>query len=508
MRSKIARRSGVLLHPSSFPGPWGIGDLGRQAYAFVDFLGDTRQQLWQVLPLGPTGDDGSPYSSFSASAGNPLLISVEELVDEGFSAPAPPEKMPDSRPVDLRQVRASKLPALKQLWQEFEKTSHLRADFETFCAGVVDWLDDYALFMALKDTYPDQTWNQWPDDLAKREPAALGRARRDLGDLVSFHKFSQFVFYRQWSRLKDYAHDRGIRVVGDIPFYMAFNSADVWANPKNFALDPQTREPRLMAGVPPDYFSETGQLWGNPVYDWRHLERERFDWWVGRFKRLTQLVDIVRIDHFRGFQSFWQVKRGETTAVNGEWAECPGDAFFHTLEHELGHLPVWAEDLGLVTPQVEKLRDDFDFPGMKVLQFGFDDSGPENPYLPFNFPQNCVCYTGTHDNDTTIGWWTSLALPQKQQVLAYVGHDGPLHWAMLRLAMSSIADSVVVPLQDVLGLGSDARMNSPGRAQGNWSWRYPADALTDELKGQLKLITTTYGRSPRFATNRAGNTPG
>jgi 4-alpha-glucanotransferase len=400
------------------------------------------------------------------------------------------------------------LPALKQLWQEFEKTSHLRADFETFCAGVVDWLDDYALFMALKDTYPDQTWNQWPDDLAKREPAALGRARRDLGDLVSFHKFSQFVFYRQWSRLKDYAHDRGIRVVGDIPFYMAFNSADVWANPKNFALDPQTREPRLMAGVPPDYFSETGQLWGNPVYDWRHLERERFDWWVGRFKRLTQLVDIVRIDHFRGFQSFWQVKRGETTAVNGEWAECPGDAFFHTLEHELGHLPVWAEDLGLVTPQVEKLRDDFDFPGMKVLQFGFDDSGPENPYLPFNFPQNCVCYTGTHDNDTTIGWWTSLALPQKQQVLAYVGHDGPLHWAMLRLAMSSIADSVVVPLQDVLGLGSDARMNSPGRAQGNWSWRYPADALTDELKGQLKLITTTYGRSPRFATNRAGNTPG
>jgi 4-alpha-glucanotransferase len=289
---------------------------------------------------------------------------------------------------------------------------------------------------------------------------------------------------------------------------MAFNSADVWANPENFALDAKTREPRLMAGVPPDYFSKTGQLWGNPVYDWRHLEHEGFDWWVGRFKRLTQLVDIVRIDHFRGFQAFWQVKQGETTAVNGEWAECPGDAFFHTLEHELGHLPVWAEDLGLVTPQVEKLRDDFDFPGMKVLQFAFDDTGAENPYLPFDFPQNCVCYTGTHDNDTTVGWWASLVPSQKRQVLAYIGHDGPLHWAMIRLAMSSIADSVIVPLQDLLGLGSDARMNSPGRAQGNWSWRYPGNVLTDELKEQLKLITTTYGRSPRFTTNRPGNTPG
>jgi 4-alpha-glucanotransferase len=508
MRSKIARRSGVLLHPSSFPGPWGIGDLGPQAYAFIDFLGDTHQQLWQVLPLGPTGDDGSPYSSFSASAGNPLLISIEALVDEGFSTPASPPEISDSGPVDQRQVRASKLPALKQLWQEFTKTSQLRAEFETFCAGAVDWLDDYALFMALNDAYPAKAWNQWPEALARREAAALERARRDLGDLVSCHQFFQFVFYRQWSRLRDYAHDRGIRIVGDIPFYMAFNSADVWTNSENFALDAKTREPRLMAGVPPDYFSKTGQLWGNPVYDWRHLEHECFDWWVGRFKRLTQLVDIVRIDHFRGFQAFWQVKQGETTAVNGEWAECPGDAFFHTLEHELGHLPVWAEDLGLVTPQVEKLRDDFDFPGMKVLQFGFDDSRAENPYLPFNFPQNCVCYTGTHDNDTTVGWWTNLAPSQKQQVLAYIGDDEPLHWAMIRLAMSSIADTVIVPLQDILGLGSDARMNTPGRAQGNWSWRYPANVFTDNLKGQLELLTTTFGRSPRFTTNRPDKTRG
>ena len=287
-----------------------------------------------------------------------------------------------------------KLPVLKQLWREFQATSLLRKDFETFCAGVTDWLDDYALFMALKDTYPAKTWNQWPEDLVRREPGALERARRDLGDLVSFHQFTQFAFYRQWCRLKGYAHERGIRVVGDIPFYVSFDSADVWTNPQNFALDPKTHQPRLMAGVPPDFFSATGQLWGNPVYDWKHLEQEGFKWWVRRFQRLAKLVDVVRIDHFRGFQAFWQVPHGETTAINGTWAECPGDEFFHTLEHELGHLPVWAEDLGLVTPQVEKLRDDFDFPGMKVLQFAFDETGAESPYLPFNFPFNCVCYTG------------------------------------------------------------------------------------------------------------------
>lgn len=504
MRSKIARRSGVLLHPSSFPGQWGIGDLGAQAYRFIDFLQDTHQQIWQVLPLGPTGEDGSPYSSFSASAGNPLFISVEALADEGLKAPAPPSKAPGTGPVDQRQVRAAKFPALMQIWQDFRKSGVLQADFDRFCAGVADWLDDYALFMALHETYPGKTWNHWPENLARREPAALEKARRDLGDLVGFHKFTQFAFYRQWARLKDYAHNRGIRVVGDIPFYMAFHSADVWANPKNFALDPKTREPRLMAGVPPDYFSKTGQLWGNPVYDWKHLEEESFDWWVARFKRLGELVDIVRIDHFRGFQAFWQVKQGETTAINGEWARCPGDRFFHALEHELGHLPVWAEDLGLVTPEVEKLRDDFDFPGMKVLQFAFDDKGAENPYLPFNYPQNCVCYTGTHDNDTTVGWWNGLSAAQKQQVRTYIGHDGPLHWSMIRLGMGSVADSFVVPLQDVLGLGSEARMNVPGRADGNWSWRYSPDALTDDLKVQLKAITATFGRSPRFTTNKQG----
>jgi 4-alpha-glucanotransferase len=352
--------------------------------------------------------------------------------------------------------------------------------------------------MALKDANPGRTWNQWPERLATRDAAALERARRDLQDRVGFHQFSQFAFYRQWSRLRDYAHERGIRIVGDIPFYMAFDSADVWANPKNFALDDTTHEPRLMAGVPPDYFSKTGQLWGNPVYDWKHIEQDGFGWWIRRFRRLAQLVDIVRIDHFRGFQAFWQVPRGETTAVNGEWVECPGHAFFHALEHELGHLPVWAEDLGLVTPAVEKLRDDFEFPGMKVLQFAFDDSGADNPYLPFNFARNCVCYTGTHDNDTTIGWWKSLDAARQQRVLAFVGDGTPLHWAMIRAALSSVANIAVIPLQDLLGLDSDARMNVPGRTQGNWSWRCAEDALTGDLTAQLRLLTSTYGRSPRF----------
>ena len=504
MQSKIARRSGVLLHPSSFPGPWGIGDLGPAARTFVDFLGATHQQLWQILPLGPTADDGSPYSSFSSSAGNPLLISLEALAEEGLAAPAASPGAPASGPVDLRAVRAWKLPVLEEAARRFFERPLLRDEYERFCAERADWLDDYALFMALKDAHPGKTWNLWPAELVRREPAALEQARQSLRESVNFHKFSQFAFFRQWSALKDYAHQRGIRIVGDIPFYVAFDSVDVWANPQNFALLPDTFEPRLMAGVPPDYFSATGQLWGNPVYDWAHLEESGFAWWIQRFRRLTQLVDVVRIDHFRGFQAFWQVPHGETTAVNGTWAECPGDAFFHTLEHELGHLPVWAEDLGLVTPEVEQLRDDFGFPGMKVLQFAFDDTAAENPYLPINFVPNGVCYTGTHDNDTTVGWWNGLGESQRRQVLAYVGQigDNGIHWAMIRLAMGSIADSVVVPLQDLLGLGSEARMNVPGRADGNWSWRYPAAAIDETLRGQLETMTTTYGRAPRFPTRR------
>jgi 4-alpha-glucanotransferase len=490
----------VLLHPTSFPGPWGIGDLGAEARRFVDFLGRTHQQLWQILPLGPTADDGSPYSSYSSSAGNPLLISLEALADEGLVPRVPAPATPAGAPYDARRVRDTKLPALKRAAADFPSAG-ARDEFERFCAERADWLDDYALFMALKDAHPGKTWNQWPAPLARREAAALDEARRSLDDLIAFHKFTQFAFYRQWSALREYAHQQGIRVVGDIPFYVASDSVDVWAHPENFALMPDTLEPRLMAGVPPDYFSETGQLWGNPVYDWEHLQSNGFDWWIQRFRRLTHLVDIVRIDHFRGFQAYWQVPHGEKTAINGSWAECPGDEFFHTLEHELGHLPVWAEDLGLITTEVEKLRDDFDFPGMKVLQFAFDDKGAENPYLPFNFTENCVCYTGTHDNDTTLGWWSGLSPEQRTQVLDYVGagEAGEINWALIRLAMSSIADTVVVPLQDLLGLGSEARMNVPGRAEGNWSWRYDAARLDAALTDRLEKATCAFGRTRRFA---------
>ena len=500
----------MLLHPSSLPGPWGIGDLGPHAHGFVDLLASTHQQLWQVLPLGPTGEDGSPYSSFSSSAGNPLLISVEAMAEDGTGPVVASPGLPETAPVVQREVRARKMAALERATQQLRHASPLRAEFEQFCGEQADWLDDYALFMSLKESYPNRAWNLWPEDLARRGPAALEQARRDLRDRVALHQFSQFVFYRQWSRLREYAHRKGIRVVGDIPFYMAFDSADVWANPQNFALDPRTSAPRLMAGVPPDYFSKTGQLWGNPVYDWTHLQHEGFDWWLRRFRRLTSQVDIVRIDHFRGFQAFWQVPQGETTAVNGAWAECPGDAFFHTLEHELGHLPVWAEDLGLVTPEVEKLRDAFDFPGMKVLQFAFDEKGQDNPYLPFNFTRNCVCYTGTHDNDTTVGWWAQLDDSRRRQVLDYTGatQREPIHWEMIRLAMSSIAESVMIPLQDVLGLGSDARMNVPGRADGNWSWRCRSSALTDEVKARLEQATATYGRSRRFTTRHDADATG
>ncbi len=497
MNQVSIRRSGILLHPSSLPGTWGIGDLGEQAHKFLDFLAETHQQVWQILPLGPTGEDGSPYSSFSSSAGNPLLISIEALVEDGLCLPTDSPGTVDSSPVDQGVVRAAKLPVLKEAAAKFAAGSVRRAEFESFRAEQSDWLDDYALFMAIQESYPGKSWNHWPAGLARRDPGALESARRDWRELVDYHIFTQFAFFRQWSRVREAARRSGITIVGDIPFYVAFDSADVWANPEYFALDPATCEPRLMAGVPPDYFSLTGQLWGNPVYDWEHLRRRGFDWWVRRFRGLTRLVDVVRIDHFRGFAAYWQVPRGETTAINGKWAPCPGGDFFSRLQRELGHLPVWAEDLGVITPDVEKLRDDFGFPGMKVLQFAFDEKGANNPYLPFNFPRNCVCYTGTHDNDTTLGWWSALEPAQKQRVLDYLGGSGEdqIHASLIRLAMSSVADTVVFPLQDLLGLGPEGRMNVPGRAAGNWSWRSSARDLTEEVRSRLEGWTSIYGRA-------------
>jgi len=497
MRSKVARRSGVLVHPTSFPGNWGIGDLGSAARDFLDFLGQTHQKIWQVLPLGPTAEDGSPYASYSANAGNPLLISIEDLIAEGVDISVTPPGTTVSIAQDLHAVKEVKFAALALAAKAFRSNDKLAADYDTFCAEQGEWLDDYALFMALKDSHSHKAWNQWPPHLAQRDPSALKHASAQRGEAVDFYKFVQFAFFRQWGALRAYAHERGIEIVGDIPFYVAFDSVDVWANPTNFELLPDTLEPKLMAGVPPDYFSETGQLWGNPVYNWTHLENTGFEWWIKRFKLLTQHVDVIRIDHFRGFEAFWQVPHGEKTAVNGTWAKSPGMAFFHKLDQELGHLPVWAEDLGLLTPEVTDLRDAFDFPGMKVLQFAFDATGAENPYLPINFDPNFVCYTGTHDNDTVVGWWNSLTQKHQQQVLEYTGPvlEQDIHWTMIRLAMGSVADTVVVPLQDLLGLGTEARTNVPGRAKGNWSWRYEAGAITDDIAHKLKTMTTTFGRT-------------
>lgn len=505
MSTPKIRRSGVLLHPTSFPSPWGIGDLGSQAAAFIQFLHATRQQLWQILPLGPTGKNGSPYSAYSSVAGNPLLISIELLVEDGILSSAEVPDLPASTAVDFAHATSLKLPVLQQAFENFQSGSELSRNFEDFCDQQREWLDSYALFMALKDRYPGKAWNAWPKELATRERQAIDKARRDNKQVFAFHQFTQFIFYRQWSRLKQYAHDNGIRVVGDIPFYVAFDSADVWASPENFALDKNSGEALLMAGVPPDYFSVTGQLWGNPVFDWQHLEEEGFRWWIKRFAKLVELVDIVRIDHFRGFQAYWQIPRGETTAINGQWAECPGDAFFHTLAHELGHLPVWAEDLGLITPEVEKLRDDFQFPGMKVLQFAFDEQGAANPYLPFNYPRNCVCYTGTHDNDTTVGWFKKLDADQKNNVTGYLGtvEAEGINWSMIRLAMNSVANSVVFPLQDILGCDSDARMNVPGKETGNWAWRYDAADLNLSATKKLLQMTEVYGRAPKQKVKRS-----
>ncbi|OUL17570.1 4-alpha-glucanotransferase [Nostoc sp. 106C] len=496
------RSSGILLHPTSFPSRFGIGDLGLEAYTFIDFLKNTNQQYWQVLPLGPTGYGNSPYACYSAMAGNPQIISPEQLKEQGLLAEDDFANLPvfDSSKVDYEKIKPIKIDLLKKACENFQTkaTPLQQKEFAGFCHSKAYWLDDYALFMALKDTHEGSSWHTWEPELAKREPQAIDQARRQLTAEIFFHKFIQFEFFRQWSELKTYANMSGIRIIGDIPIYVAHDSSDVWANPDIFCLDEETGEPALMAGVPPDYFSATGQLWGNPVYNWEELQKQDFKWWLGRFQAMLDYVDVIRIDHFRGFEAYWAVEKGEETAINGEWLKAPGEELFETIKQELGTLPVLAEDLGVITPEVEALRDKFEFPGMKVLQFAFG-SDPSNPFLPFNYPRNAVVYSGTHDNDTTVGWYNQASEWEKQNLLLYLGCISPegIHWDLIRLALSSIANQAIIPLQDVLGLGTEARMNFPSIAEGNWEWRYPQSALTEELGQRLKILTTLYGRAPR-----------
>lgn len=496
------RASGVLLHPTSLPSRFGIGDLGENAYRFVDFLANSDQQIWQILPIGPTGYGNSPYLSYSALAGNPLLISPEILQQQGLLTEEELQHLPEFSLdwVDYDLVVATKIPLLRQASDRFAGRNGAVEDeeFKRFCNAHNDWLSDYALFMSLKSAHNGSSWYQWPAEIAYRQPEAMAKWAAELADEILYHKFVQYQFFRQWTNLKSYANQKGIRLFGDIPIYVAHDSVDVWAHKKIFRLDPETGEPALMAGVPPDYFSATGQLWGNPVYDWEELQKTNFKWWIRRLEAILEYVDIIRIDHFRGFQAYWAVPQGETTAMSGTWLDAPGDEFFQTLEKQLGKLPIVAEDLGVITPEVEALRDKYNFPGMKILHFAFDDHRA-NGFLPYNYTnRNCIVYTGTHDNNTTIGWFEERSPEAKARVVDYLGClcDDGIHWAMIRLALSSVGNTVVLPFQDILGLGSDAKMNTPSQAAGNWSWRCRAEAFNDELSGRMKYLTYLYGRTP------------
>lgn len=491
------RKSGILLHPTSLPGRDGIGSLGDEALRFIDFLAGAGQSLWQVLPLGPTGYGNSPYSCYSAFAGNPLLVNCECLEREG-------DLSADGFPVEVQTVRVD-YPQVER-----RKESMLRKSAEIFLAGndaarreeflqfreSTPWLPDFTLFMALKAYFGGAGWNDWPEDIRGRSPEAINEYSARLAHEVDIHGYIQWQFCRQWRAVRQYAHEHGISIIGDIPIFVAYDSADVWANPALFKLD-KNGMPTVVAGVPPDYFSPTGQLWGNPHYDWGALKRTGYAWWIKRMRSSLELYDILRIDHFRGFAASWEVPAGDRTAVNGQWVEGPGADLFDTLERTFGKVPIIAEDLGIITPDVEELRDRFAFPGMKILHFAFD-SGPDNPYLPHNYPHRAVVYTGTHDNDTTAGWFAGLADAGQQQVRHYLQYSGPdVVWELIRTALASVAETAVIPLQDLLLLGSDCRMNMPGSVGTNWSWRYADGDLPDAVSNRLRELTGLYGRLNR-----------
>jgi 4-alpha-glucanotransferase len=493
------RSAGILLHPTSLPGPYGIGDLGEEAYRWVDRLVNAGQTWWQILPLGPTGYGDSPYQAFSAFAGNIYLLSPDFLVRDGLLqfSDLDGQYFP-AEYVDYGAVIPFKLGLLARAWEQFlGGAAHgLREPFEEFCEHEAAWLDDFALFMALKAAQGGSSWQTWDPDLVLRRPEALARARRELDDLVGMHKFGQLLFFRQWLALKGHANARGLRLIGDVPIFVSGDSADVWANPELFLLD-EERRPRVVAGVPPDYFSATGQLWGNPLYDWEQARREDYAWWVARLRATLRQVDLIRLDHFRGFESYWEVPAGSPNAIQGRWVKGPGLDLFFALREQLGGLPLIAEDLGLITPEVEALRDDLHLPGMRILQFAFGGA-PEDRFLPHNYDRNSVVYTGTHDNDTTHGWYATISDGERHFVRRYLGRDGgDIAWDLIRLAWSSVADWALAPLQDVLNLGTEARMNFPGKPSGNWCWRVTPELLGHGPLERLEDLTRLYARVPR-----------
>jgi 4-alpha-glucanotransferase len=497
------RRSGVLLHPTSLPGPHGLGDLGDAALRWLDWLQSAGQGLWQVLPLGPTGYGDSPYQSFSSFAGNPYLISLVRLEREGWLRGGDLSEDPfGAGRVDFGPVIEFRLAALHRAAERWyaDADPEARAAFADFRARAGWWLDDFALFMALKEAHGGRAWVDWAPALRGRDPEALAAARRDHARVIERHMLWQWWFDAQWSSVRAAAAERGIRILGDVPIFVAFDAADTWANQELFDLGPDG-EPSVVAGVPPDYFSATGQRWGNPLYLWdRHAERG-FDWWIARVRRTLELVDLLRIDHFRGFEAYWEIPANEPTAERGRWRPGPGGAFLDALQGALAtdsgaQLPIVAEDLGVITPAVEALRDAHALPGMKVLQFAFA-GGSQDPYLPHNYPRNAVVYTGTHDNDTSASWFAQAPEAERQHLCRYLNVDGAHPaWSLWRLAQASVADTAVAPLQDLLGLGSEGRMNTPGAANGNWGWRFGWDDLPADLAERMAELATLYGRSP------------
>jgi 4-alpha-glucanotransferase len=486
------RGSGILLHPTSLPSPYGIGDLGPESRNWVDKLSRMRQRLWQILPLGPTGFADSPYQCLSAFANNPLLISPDDLVRDGLLEAQDALAMQSSvGPVDYGSVVPAKTAMLSRAWAHFQrgKAGPLRREFESYRRKEAAWLNDFSLYMTIKETQGLSSWQDWPVDLKFRDPKAIRRVVRTHPENILEQKFRQFLFFRQWSALREYALARRVRIIGDMPIFVSLDSADAWSRPEIFLLNKE-RQPIAVAGVPPDYFSATGQLWGNPHYRWGNLRKENYAWWVERFQACFRTVDVVRVDHFRGFEAAYHIPFGAPTAEHGKWVKSPGMNLFNSLRAQLGEIPVIAEDLGVITPAVEKMRNRFNFPGMRILQFAFDDPTPENPYLPENYEPNTVAYTGTHDNDTVLGWYATLA-PEKREIMKqYAGSDEePVGWQLIRLAWKSAANLAIVPLQDILGLGTEARMNTPGITDGNWRWRFHSDQLTDSLVDRLTELT-------------------
>ena len=496
--TRLPRSSGILLHPTSLPGRYGIGDLGAGAYRFVDWLAAQGQSIWQMLPLGPTGYGDSPYQTLSAFAGNPNLISLDRLVTDGLLKVADLADCPDfpSDRIDFGRVIPYHSKKLAQAWRNFAAPpAGLKQEFGIFVDANRCWLEDFALFAALKAQHEHQAWLEWEDDLRRPSPAALTKARQACAAQIEEARFRQWLFYRQWAALKDYANSKGIRLFGDLPIFVAHDSSDVWANQHEYLLDRRGR-PTAVAGVPPDYFSPTGQRWGNPLYRWEVMKDSGYRWWIKRFKALLNLVDYIRIDHFRGFEAYWEIPASEKTAIRGEWTAGPGLPFFQAVRAALGSLPLIAEDLGVITPGVEKLRDDLGLPGMKVLQFAWSD--PKNPFLPHNHPVNCIVYTGTHDNNTTRGWWESEVNEQTRAfVKDYLGQEiYDIVWTLARVGMRSSGQAFIMPMQDVLGLGAAGRMNTPGAPAGNWTWRFAADAFEHPGKDALLHVTRLFQRHP------------